>query len=67
MDKIEEDIVDYESPFIQKKDLNNIEKTIGSIKDILIKQAEEKIKDYLKKNNITEYYNEPFRESYKYA
>ena len=67
MDKIEEDIVDYEPPFIQKKDLNNIEKTIGSIKDILIKQSEIKIKDYLKKNNITEYYNEPFRESDKYA
>ena len=57
----EQDIIDFESPSIQKKDLNNIEKTIGSVKELLIKQAEKNIKDYLKKNNITEYNNESFR------
>jgi len=54
----EEDIIDFEPPSIQKKDINNIEKTISSVKELLIKQAEQKIKDYLKKNNITEYNNE---------
>ena len=57
----EQDIIDFESPSIKKKDLNNIEKTIGSVKELLIKQAEKNIKDYLKKNNITEYNNESFR------
>ena len=63
----EQDIIDYEPPSIQKKDLNNIEKTIGSIKELLIKQCDIKIKDYLKKNNITEYNNESFRKSDKYV
>lgn len=58
MEKEEEDIIDFEPPSIQKKDINNIEKTVSSVKELLIKQAEEKIKDYLKKNNITEYNNE---------
>ena len=62
-----EEIVEFESPLIYKKDLRNIEKTVGSVKELLIKQAEQKIKEYLKKYNITEYNNEPFRESDKYV
>ena len=62
-----EEIIEFESPIIHKKDLRNIEKTIGSVKELLNKQAEEKIKEYLKKNNITEYNNGSFRESDKYA
>ena len=62
-----EDIIEFDSPKIYKKDQKNIEKTIGSVQELLTKQAEEKIKEYLKKNNITEYNNEPFRESNKYA
>ena len=50
--------ISYTAPEIYKKDSRIIEKTIGSVKDLLTKQAEEKIKEYLKKNNITEYNNE---------
>ena len=53
--------ISYTAPEIYKKDSREIEKTIGSVKELLTKQAEEKIKEYLKKNNITEYNNEPFR------
>ena len=53
-----EEIVEFESPLIFKKDLRNIEKTIGSVKELLTIKAEQKIKEYLKKNNITEYNNE---------
>ena len=59
--------ISYTAPEIYKKDSREIEKTIGSVKELLTKQAEEKIKEYLKKNNITEYNNEPFRESDKHA
>ncbi len=58
MDSKEEEIIDYQAPSIYKKDIKNIEKTIGSIKELLTKQSEEKIKKYIKKNNITEYNNE---------
>ena len=59
--------ISYTAPEIYKKDSRIIEKTIGSVKELLTKQAEEKIKEYLKKNNITEYNNESFRESNKHA
>ena len=62
-----EEIVEYESPLIHKKDMRNIDKTIGSVKELLTIKADEKIKEYLKKYNITEYNNEPFRKSDKYV
>lgn len=62
-----EEIVEFESPLIFKKDLRNIEKTIGSVKELITIKAEQKIKEYLKKNNITEYNNGSFRESDKYV
>ena len=45
----------FSSPDIYKKDQSVIEKTLGSVKELLTKQAEEKIKEYLKKNNIVKY------------
>ena len=62
-----EEIIEFESPLIYKKDLRNIEKTIGSIKELLTIKAEQKIKEYIKKNNITEYNNESFCKSDKYV
>ena len=59
--------ISYTAPEIYKKDLINIEKTIGSVKELLIKQAEEKIKEYLKKNNIEEYNNESNYQSDQYG
>ena len=59
--------ISYTAPEIYKKDLINIEKTIGSVKELLIKQAEEKIKEYLKKNNIEEYNNESHYQSDQYG
>ena len=53
----------FSSPDIYKKDQSVIEKTLGSVKELLTKQAEEKIKEYLKKNNIEEYNNESYRKS----
>ena len=53
----------FSSPEIYKKDQTIIEKTLGSVKELLTKQAEEKIKEYLKKNNIEEYNNELYRRS----
>ena len=53
----------FSSPEIYKKDQSVIEKTLGSVKELLTKQAEEKIKEYLKKNNIEEYNNELYRKS----
>tara|TARA_B100001059_G_C17826967_1_gene582002 strand:+ start:697 stop:897 length:201 start_codon:yes stop_codon:yes gene_type:complete len=53
----------FSSPEIYKKDQSIIEKTLGSVKELLTKQAEEKIKEYLKKNNIEEYNNESYRKS----
>ena len=58
MSSEETDLVEFESPLIFKKDLRNIEKTIGSVKELITIKAEQKIKEYLKKNNITEYNNE---------
>ena len=57
----------FSSPDIYKKDQSNIEKTLGSIKELLTKQAQEIIESYLKKNNIEEYNNESYRKSNKYA
>ncbi len=59
--------ISYTAPEIYKKDSRIIEKTIGSVKELLTKQAEDKIKEYLKKNNITEYNNESFRKPDKYV
>ena len=67
MSSEETDLVEYESPLIHKKDMRNIENIIGSVKELLTIRAEQKIKEYLKKYNITEYNNEPFRESDKYV
>ena len=67
MSSEETDLVEFESPLIFKKDLRNIEKTIGSVKELITIKAEQKIKEYLKKNNITEYNNGSFRESDKYV
>ena len=53
----------FSSPDIHKKDQSNIEKTLGSVKELLTKQAQEKIELYLKKNNIEEYNNESYRKS----
>lgn len=52
----------FSAPDIHKKDQSNIEKTLGSIKELLTKQAQEKIESYLKKNNIEEYNNESYHE-----
>ena len=52
----------FSSPDIHKKDQSNIEKTLGSVKELLTKQAQEKIESYLKKNNIEEYNNESYHE-----
>jgi len=56
----------FSAPDIYKKDQSNIEKTLGSIKELLIKQSQGKIEEYLKKNNIEEYNNESFRKSNKH-
>ncbi len=40
---------------------------MGYIKELYTIKSEQKIKEYLKKNNITEYNNESFRESDKYV
>ena len=53
----------FSAPDIYKKDQSNIEKTLGSIKELLTKQAQEKIEAYLKKNNIEEYNNESYSKS----
>ena len=45
----------YSNPEIHKKDQRNIEKTLGSVKELLSKQIEEKIDLYIKKNNIVKY------------
>lgn len=52
----------FSAPDIHKKDQSNIEKTLGSVKELLTKQAQEKIESYLKKNNIEEYNNESYHE-----
>ena len=45
----------YTNPDIHKKDQRNIEKTIGSLKELLTKQIEDNIELYIKKNNIVKY------------
>ena len=45
----------FSNPEILKKDQRNIEKTIGSVKELLTKQLEDKIELYIKKNNIVKY------------
>ena len=51
----------YTNPDIHKKDQRNIEKTIGSVKELLTKQIEDTIELYIKKYNIVKY-NEQFDE-----
>ena len=45
----------YTNPDIHKKDQRNIEKTIGSVKELLTKQIEDTIELYIKKYNIVKY------------
>jgi len=54
--------IEYSAPEIHKKDLRNIEKTIGSVKELLLKQVEKEIKLYIEKNNIKQYNNERHNE-----
>ena len=57
----------YSNPEIHKKDQRNIEKTLGSVKELLSKQVEEKIDLYIKKNNIVKYNEFQHSESNEYV
>lgn len=54
--------IEYSAPEIHKKDLRSIEKTIGSVKELLLKLVEKDIKLYIENNNIKQYNNERHNE-----
>ena len=45
----------FSNPDIHKKDQKTFEKSIGSVKELLAKQAEGDIELHIKKNNIVKY------------